>query len=135
MTATLVDTNVLVDVMRGAEPWRTWSADQLATAADRTILVINPIIYTELSMGFGTIEALDEVLSRVRIEREPLPYAAGFLAARAFLAYRRGGGQRRSPLADFYIGAHAAVAGYRLLTRDARRYRAYFPRLEIVAPD
>ena len=135
MTATLVDTNVLVDVMHGVDAWASWSAEQLAAAADRSILVINPIVYTELSIGFPTVEALDEALAPVSIEREPLPYAAAFLAGRAFLAYRRGGGHRTSPLPDFYIGAHAAVAGYRLLTRDARRYRAYFPRLEVIAPD
>jgi hypothetical protein len=135
VTPVLVDTNVLVDVMRGEAPWAGWSAARLAEAADRSILVINPIVYAELSIGFPTIEQLDVALDPLQLEREPLPYAAGFVAGRAFLDYRRRGGARSSPLPDFYIGAHAAVAGYQLLTRDARRYRAYFARLDIVAPD
>ena len=135
MSAVLVDTNVLVDVLRGDARWGSWSAEQLAAAADSAVIVINPIVYTELSMGFGTIEELDAALSPLEIQREPLPYPAGFVAGRAFLAYRRRGGSRTSPLPDFYIGAHAAVAGYRLLTRDARRYRASFSRLELIAPD
>ena len=135
MSAALVDTNVLVDVLRGDERWGSWSAEQLASAADSAIIVINPIVYTELSMGFGTVEELDAALSPLDVVREPLPYPAGFVAGRAFLAYRRRGGSRSSPLPDFYIGAHAAVAGYRLLTRDARRYRAYFSRLDLIAPD
>ena len=99
-----------------------------------SILVINPIVYTELSIGFDTIEELDAALTPMAIEREPLPFPAGFVAGRAFLDYRRRGGTRTSPLPDFYIGAHAAVAGYRLLTRDDRRYRSYFPRLDLIAP-
>ena len=134
MTPVLVDTNVLVDVMRGGEPWAAWSEEQLAQAADTAVLVINPIVYTELSIGFPTVEQLDVALTPMALEREPLPYPAGFLAGRAYLAYRRRGGLRTSPLPDFYIGAHAAVARYRLLTRDPRRYRAYFPRLELIAP-
>ena len=85
-------------------------------------------------MGYETVEALDEALSPLFIEREPLPFSAGFVAGRAYLAYRRRGGARTSPLPDFYIGAHAAVAGYRLLTRDARRFRSYFAGLELIAP-
>jgi predicted nucleic acid-binding protein len=135
VSAVLVDTNVLVDVLRGDERWGRWSAEHLAAAADGAAIVINPIVYTELSMGFATIEQLDAALSPLEIEREPLPYPAGFLAGRAFLEYRRRGGSRTSPLPDYYIGAHAAVAGYRLLTRDARRYRASFPRLQIIAPE
>jgi hypothetical protein len=134
LTPVLVDTNVLVDVFRGSEPWAGWSAHELRRAADESILVINPIVYTELSMGFETIEELDLTLSPLSIERQPLPYPAAFLAGRTFLEYRRRGGPRTSPLPDFYIGAHAAVAGYRLLTRDSSRYRSYFPRLDIIAP-
>ena len=135
MTRVLVDTNVLVDVMRGEEPWSSWSAARLADAADRSTLVINPVIYAEVSIGFDTVEALDAVLDPLHLVREPLPYPAGFVAGRAFLAYRRRGGSRTSPLPDFLIGAHAAVAGYRLLTRDPRRYRSTFPTLELIAPD
>lgn len=106
----------------------------LARCADDSIVAINPIVYAEVSIRFDTIEELDEVLSEGYFERLPLPWEAAFLAGKAFLAYRRRRGAKRTPLPDFYIGAHAAVAGLRLLTRDARRYRTYFPRLAIVAP-
>jgi hypothetical protein len=96
--------------------------------------VINQIVYAEVSTSFDSIEHLDEVISADDFERESLPYDAGFLAGKAFLAYRKRGGERRSPLPDFYIGAHAAVRGYRLLTRDAARYRTYFPTVELVGP-
>jgi predicted nucleic acid-binding protein len=96
--------------------------------------VINPIVYAEVSTGFSAIEDLDDAVPAADFDREPLPYSAGFLAGKAFLAYRRRGGKRPSPLPDFYVGAHAAVAGYRLLTRDDVRYRTYFPSLELVAP-
>lgn len=100
-------------------------------------MVINPLIYAEVSVGYETVEELDELLPASDYEREPLPYLAGFAAGKAFVRYRRGGGDKRSPMPDFYIGyigAHAAVAGYRLLTRDVRRYRTYFPTIEIIAP-
>ena len=96
--------------------------------------VINPLVYAEVSAGYETVEELDELLPASDYEREPVPYVAGFAASKAFLRYRRSGGDKRSPLPDFYIGAHAAVAGYRLLTRDARRYRTYFPTVHIIAP-
>jgi hypothetical protein len=99
------------------------------------MLVINPIIYAEVSIGFERIEDLDGVLPADSFRRDPLPWEAAFLAGKCFLAYRRRGGSRRSPLPDFYIGAHAAVTGLPLLTRDARRYRTYFPGLSILAPE
>jgi predicted nucleic acid-binding protein len=132
--ATLVDTSVLLDVLTDDPKSRPWSEDALADAADRGRLVINPIIYAEVSVGFMTIEDLDNAVPEPEFDREPLPYSAGFLAGRAFLMYRRLGGNKRSPLPDFYIGAHAAIAGYRLLTRDGTRYRTYFPRLELATP-
>lgn len=132
---TLVDTCVLLDVLTDDASWADWSADALADARDAGDLVINPIIYAEVSAGFDTIEELDAALPTVDFTRQPLPYEAGFIASRAFLTYRKRGGERRSPLPDFYIGAHAAVQKYRLLTRDAARYRSYFPTLELVAPD
>ena len=98
------------------------------------LLVINPLVYAEVSTCFDRIEDLEAALPQDAFRREALPYDAAFLAGKCFLAYRRRGGTRRSPLPDFYIGAHAAVAGYRLLTRDASRYRTYFPRLELIAP-
>ena len=96
--------------------------------------VINPLIYAEVSVGYQTIEELEELLPPGDYEREPLPYLAGFAAGKAFVRCRRGGGGKRSPMPDFYIGAHAAIAGYRLLTRHVRRYRTYFPTIEIIAP-
>jgi hypothetical protein len=98
-------------------------------------LIINPVIYAETSVRFTKIEELDAALPTDLFEREPIPYEAAFLAGKAYLAYRRRGGARRSPLPDFFIGAHAAVSGYRLLTRDPARYRAYFPKLSLIAPD
>lgn len=135
MSAVLVDSNVLLDVMSRDADWRAWSEDAIARAADSARLVINPIVYAEVSVRHSRIEDLDAALPRELVEREDLPYAAAFLAGKAFVAYRRRGGARRSPPPDFFIGAHAAVAGYRLLTRDARRYRDYFPRLELICPD
>ena len=131
---TLVDSSVLLDVLTDDVTWGEWSRRALATASDEGRLVINPIIYAEVSTGFDTIEYLDEAVPANNFEREPLPYEAGFLAGKAFLSYRQRGGVRRSPLPDFYIGAHAAVRGYRLLTRDAKRYRTSFPTLELFAP-
>jgi predicted nucleic acid-binding protein len=130
----LVDSNVLLDVITEDPVWREWSSQALADAADRAVVVINPIVYGEISVGFGTIEALEAALPEPLIRREELPYEAAFLAGKCFLEYRRRGGERRSPLPDFYIGAHAAVRDYELLTRDAARYRTYFPRLALTAP-
>jgi predicted nucleic acid-binding protein len=130
----LVDANVILDVVTDDPRWAEWSADQLAQAADRSRLAINPIIYAEVSIGYQRIEDLDAVLSSIDFLRLPLPYTAGFLAGKCFLRYRQAGGSRRSPLPDFYIGAHAAVDSLPLLTRDARRYRTYFPTLGLIAP-
>ena len=130
----LVDSNVLIDVMQGGA-WADWSTQALARVADREPVAINQIIYAEVAVGFVSVEALDEALTQTLIEREDLPWQAGFIAARAFLAYRRRGGARRSPLPDFYIGAHALTAGHKLLTRDTARYRSYFPNLELIAPN
>jgi len=114
--------------------WGTWSQSALVQARDTGRLVINPLVYAEVSTGFEKIEDLDEAVPTADFDREALPFEAGFVAGKAFLAYRQRGGERRSPLADFYIGAHAAVCGYRLLTRDAPRYRTYFPTVVLVAP-
>lgn len=131
---TLVDSSVLLDILTDDPSWLSWSADALARAADEGRLVINPIVYAEISTGFDRIEDLDDAVPAADFEREQLPYQAGFVAGKAFLAYRKRGGERRSPLPDFYIGAHAAVSGYRLLTRDAARYRTYFSSVELIAP-
>ena len=115
--------------------WLPWSAEAIEEAADSYRLVINQVIYAEVSIRYSQIEELDAALPKTMFDREALPYAAAFLAAKPFLAYRRRGGTNRSPLPDFFIGAHAAVAGYRLMTRDPARYSAYFPRLSLIAPD
>lgn len=135
MADVLVDSNVLLDVVTEDPRWYGWSAERLAGLADTADLVINPLIYSEVSVGFDTLEALDQALSTRWFRREPLPWAAGFLAGTCFQQYRRAGGTRRSPLPDFHIGAHAAIMEMRLLTRDARRYRSYLPQLEIISPD
>jgi hypothetical protein len=135
MTApVLVDSNVLLDLLIEDEAWLPWSAATVAEVGNRAPLVINPIVFAEVSVHVPTVEALDDALPEALFRREPLPWDAAFLAGKAFLAHRRAGGMRRSPLPDFFIGAHAAIAGYRLLTRDSARYRTYFPRLELIAP-
>ncbi len=125
MTAVLVDSNILLDVMTEDARWLAWSADAIERAAERYRLVINPVIYAEVSIRYSRIEDLNAALPRTMFEREAIPYEAAFLAGKCFLTYRRRGGTRLSPLPDFFIGAHAAVAGYRLMTRDATRYRSY----------
>ena len=134
MAATLVDSNVVLDVLTEDDEWFDWSADRLAAAASIGPIVINPIIYAEVSPRFERIEDLEEALPADYYRRVPLPWEAAFLAGQCFVKYRRRGGERRSPMPDFYIGAHAAVSGLTLLTRDARRYRTYFPTLRIVSP-
>jgi len=121
--------------VRSASAWETWSTAALAEALDLGRVVVNPIVYAEVSIGFDRIEDLDDALPPNQFLREPLPWAAGFLAGKAFLAYRRHGGARPTPLPDFYIGAHAAVSGYRLLSRDRGRYGTYFPSVELIAPE
>ena len=135
MTAVLVDSNVLLDIMTEDPRWFSWSAGAIESTADRFRLVINPIVYAEVSIRYSRIEDLELALPRTMFDREPIPYDAAFLAGKIFVAYRRRGGSRPSPLPDFFVGAHAAVAGYRVLTRDTARYRAYFPKLPLIAPD
>jgi predicted nucleic acid-binding protein len=134
MKAVLVDSNVLLDVATQDPEWGRWSTRALEAAADESSLAINPLIFAEVSVRFRRIEDLELALPASLFRREPLPYEAAFLAGKAFLKYRRRAGQHRAPLPDFYIGAHAAVADYRLLTRDATRYRTYFPTVELIAP-
>jgi predicted nucleic acid-binding protein len=130
----LVDSTVLIDLMSENEAWFAWSAAALEAAADRARLIINAVIYAEVSVGFNRIEDVESALPTSLIEREAIPFEAAFLAGKAFMTYRRRGGVKQAPLPDFLIGAHAAVAGYRLLTRDAKRYRTYFPTVELIAP-
>jgi predicted nucleic acid-binding protein len=132
--ATLVDSNVLLDVLTADPTWEKWSSSALAEALDAGPVVVNPIVYAEVSVGFDRVEDLEDALPPAQFAREQLPWSAGFLAGKAYMTYRRRGGARPTPLPDFYIGAHAAVAGYTLLTRDGGRYATYFPRLSVVAP-
>jgi predicted nucleic acid-binding protein len=131
---TLVDSNVLLDLITRDPQWSEWSARNLARAMDRGPVLINQVVYGEVSLGFSTVEALDAALSEDRFVRGNLPWAAAFVAARAFRSYRKRGGARTSTLPDFLIGAHAAVLGVPLLTRDGTRYRTYFPTVELISP-
>jgi predicted nucleic acid-binding protein len=135
VSGVLVDSNVLLDVLTEDAKWFPWSATQLAKAADQTTVAINPLIFAEVSIGFAGLEELEKALPDGRFRRLPLPWEAAFRAGKCFLDYRRRGGARRSPLPDFYIGAHAEVTGLQLLTRDPKRYRTYFPDLSLIAPD
>jgi predicted nucleic acid-binding protein len=132
---TLVDTNVLIDILGDDPHWAGWSLSRMAAAGARGDLIIDPVTYAELSTGFPDIRELDAFIRRFRVELTPTPRAALFRAGRAFLAYRRSGGTRSSLLPDFLIGAHAEVAGLTILTRDIRRYRTYFPAVRLIAPD
>jgi len=132
---TLVDSNVLLDVFTDDPTWKAWSRQQLRRAILEGGVAIDPIVYAEVSLAFAHARELEAQLRSLEVTKLPLPYEAGFVAGRAFLRYRRGGGERRSPLPDFYIGAHAQVAGMTLLTRDPGRYRSYFPSLALIAPE
>ncbi len=133
--STLVDSNVLIDVLSEDERWFTWSAEALARAVERSSLCINPIIYAEVAVGYPSVAAVDRALTEEQFERLALPFTAGYLAGRAFVDYRRRGGERQAPLPDFYIGAHALVENHTLLTRDPARYRTYFPKLKLICPE
>jgi predicted nucleic acid-binding protein len=134
MTAILVDSNVILDVLTVDPQWYDWSAQQLEDLANQGNLIINPIIFAEVSVGFNQPDELEAALPETFFQREGLPYEAAFLAGKAFLRYRQQGGNRRSPLPDFYIGAHAAVQNLSLLTRDINRYRTYFPSVHLITP-
>lgn len=131
----LVDTNVLVDVLENDPEWADWSIHALRTQSKLHRLAINPIIYAELSLTFSTVEALNEMIDSLELTLVELPRPALFLAGKAFVRYRRQGGTKSNVLADFFIGAHAAVSGYPLLTRDTRRYTTYFSDVQLIAPD
>ena len=134
MPGTLVDSSVLLDVSTQDPVWFDWSSSALAEAVRSGPVLVNPIIYAEVSVGYERIEDLDDALPAEIFRREPLPYAAGFLAGKAYRDYRRRGGVRSSPLPDFFIGAHAAISDLSLLTRDAGRYRTYFPTVRVLSP-
>lgn len=130
----LVDTNVLLDVLQYDPRWAQWSRDQLDTANLEDRLTINAVIYAELSVSFKTIENFEAVLSAASIKVTEIPREALFLAGKVFVDYRRNQGRKTAVMPDFYIGAHAAVLGCPILTRDAARYRTYFPGVQLIAP-
>jgi predicted nucleic acid-binding protein len=130
----LIDTNVIIDILSRDENWSEWSASTLEQCAEDGRIAINPIIYAEIAVGFDRIEDLEAALPEPDWLRLPLPWQAGFLAGRCFGEYRRRGGARNQPLPDFFIGAHAAVEGLVLVSRDASRFKTYFPRLDVLSP-
>ena len=132
--AILVDSNVILDLVTEDPTWFWWSSRTLGDWAEREALIINPIVYAEVSISFERIEEVEAALPPSYFQRAPLPWEAAFLAGKCFKEYRRRGGGKTAPLPDFYIGAHAAVASIPLMTRDASRYRTYFPTLTLIAP-
>jgi len=130
----LIDSNVLLDIASENSEWYSWSSGAVETAGNSDDLGINPIIYAETSVRYSSLAEFDIAFPEQFFRREPLPYAAAFLAGKAHLAYRNQGGSRFTTLPDFFIGAHAAVAGYQILTRDPRRFRRYFPSVKLIAP-
>lgn len=134
MPTTMIDTCVLLDVLTEDPKWFEWSSSAMAEASNRGVLVITPVIYAELSVGFARIEAMEELLTPDLFEYRSIPREAAFLAGKAFVAYRRRGGRKQLPLPDFFIGAHASVESIPLITRDAKRFSTYFPKLELIKP-
>ena len=134
MAEVMVDSNVLLDVLTEDQAWFEWSSRTLEECAQENLLVINPIIYAEVSIGYERIEDLDAALPESMVERRPIPLEAAFLAGKCFLKFRQRGGQKRSTLPDFFIGAHAAVQGLTLITRDDARYKSYFPGVKLICP-
>ncbi|MDQ2634002.1 MAG: type II toxin-antitoxin system VapC family toxin [Pseudomonadota bacterium] len=133
--ATLVDTNVLVDIAVRDPVWLKWSRKRLEAARRSGAVIINQIVYSEFSMRYDSVDAVDSVLPEDEFRREGLPWEAAFAATKAFVLYRRAGGAREKILPDFFIGAHAAIRGYTVLTRDPSGFRSYFPGVEVVSPD
>ncbi len=131
----LVDSNVLIDVLEDDSEWAAWSLAQLRAQSQIHALAINPVIYAEISCAFARLEELERVVTKLQLEVLEIPRPALFLAGRAFIQYKRAKGTRPSVLPDFFIGAHAAVIQSAILTRDASRYRTYFPTVELIAPD
>jgi len=134
MNGVLVDANVILDIVTDDPRWSGWSAEALASSSQQYVLFVNTVIYAEVSIGFERIEQLESVLPAERFRRLSIPWEAAFLAGKVFLQYRRSGGTRPLPLPDFFIGAHALVANLIVLTRDPRRFRRYFPGLQLIAP-
>ncbi len=134
MTGILVDSCVILDIVTEDPKWFEWSSSILEKHARQSQLFINPIIYAEISIGFQKIEELETALSSSTFKKIPLPWEASFLAGKAFLQYRKSGGHKALPLPDFFIGAHAIIEGWSLLTRDTKRFQYYYPKLKILSP-
>lgn len=135
MTSSLVDTNIVFDLFNRDPAWFDWSSSTLGRCRNVGEVIINPIVFAEAAADFSTVPEFMRTLEHFGFTLEHLPWAASFDAGKAHVRYRRGGGSRGRTLPDFFVGAHAAAKGYRLLTRDGRRYRKYFPDIEIIAPD
>lgn len=135
MTGVLVDSNVIFDLLSSDSEWFDWSVDAIESAAQDARLVINPVIFAEVSIRYSDVSDVDEAVPQDMFDREPLSYEAAFLAGKVFVRYRRQGGTRLTVLPDFFVGAHALISDYRLLTRDPARYRTYFPKLKLIAPE
>ncbi len=135
MTSTLIDTNILIDVLELRQPFLEWVRQAFAQLAEDGPLIINQVIYCEVSIPYKTAEGFDAVMGAGWMQREDLPWEAAFRAGKAFEAYRERGGLKHTSLPDFMIGAHASVKGHRILTRDAARFRTYFPEVTVIAPD
>ncbi len=134
MAYVMVDSNVILDIVTEDPIWFEWSSEKLRYHIEHNILVINPIIYSEVSISFKNTEDIDVVLPKSMFTRQQIPWEAAFLAGKSFVEYRAMGGKKRSPLPDFFIGAHALTGGMDLVTRDAARYRTYFPKLNVISP-
>ena len=135
MTDILVDSSVLLDILQQDPDWYPWSFEQLLSHGSCSQLIINPVIYAEVSIGYAALEDLESALAEIGLQIQETPREALFLAGKAFLQYRRRGGGRLAPLPDFFIGAHAAVTGMPLITRDTTRVNHYFPGVQLIAPD
>lgn len=131
----LVDTNVLLDLVTDDPVWASWSIERLEAAALEGPLLINDVVYAELAVRYAQIERLDEFVEAAGLTHTPVPKTALFLAGKAFTAYRKAGGSRTGVLPDFFIGAHAAIGGFPVLTRDSGRYHSYFPKLDLITPE
>jgi predicted nucleic acid-binding protein len=134
MTELMVDSNVLIDIFNKDSVWFDWSSSTIERYAEQVRFTINPIIYAEISASFKKIEELEDALPESYFTKEPIPWEAAFLAAKVFIQYRKNGGKKDSNLPDFLIGAHAAVRGIPLITRDTKHYKTYYPHIELISP-
>lgn len=134
MHSVLVDSNILIDIFTDNPDWADWSLGRLSLLSDTSNLYINPVIYAEVSIGFNKIESFNEVLKTLPLKYQEIPREALFLAGKAFVSYRKNDGRKTTTLPDFFIGAHASVMGWSIITRDSKRMSYYFPKLKIISP-